>query len=223
VLLEPNHGHYDSTWIRRQYEGSSVEIGPDHVRWTPPSDRRHDRGGFTVPIGSGPGRAHAVTRVRTSFPTRGNEGLIERYAVTDDHGTVLGSFPSGHGATGSGLPQHVAGWYPPAVVQQAVEQAGLVWEDRDFGDDHAAVAAAFPGVVPHVRVLQGTTWARAGTCLAGGALFLTTGIGWLVADGGDRIVFPLSFVVLGALHTAAGIGSAPPVRRRLRDRAAATR
>jgi hypothetical protein len=71
-MFEPNHGHYDPRLIRRQYEGSSLEIGPDRARWVPPAFPPFHRGGFTVPIGGQPGQAHAVTRIRTAFtPRRG--------------------------------------------------------------------------------------------------------------------------------------------------------
>ena len=109
VMLEPNHGRYDPRLIRRQHEGSSLEIGPDRVRWVPPTFRAFSRGGFAVPIGGLLGQAHAVTRIRTAFPSRYSSGLIDRYVVSDAMGTVLGSFPACEGISGSMLPEHLAG------------------------------------------------------------------------------------------------------------------
>jgi hypothetical protein len=172
VMFEPNHGHYDPRLIRRQYEGSSLEIGPGLIRWAPPTYPAFHRGGFTVPIGGQPGQAHAVTRIRTAFPSRYSSGLIERYVVSHASGAVLGSFPSGQGISGSMLPEHLAGWYPTPAVQQAVEQAGLVWADRDFIGDVPALDAQFPGVVPHLRRVHRMAWMQSVVFFLCGAAFL---------------------------------------------------
>lgn len=221
VILEPNHGRYDSRLVRRHYEGSSVEIGPDRVRWVPPIHRAYDRGGFSVEIGRGPGQACAVTRVRTAFPSRSSDGLIDRYVVTDSGGTVLGSFPSGEGITDSALPQHQAGWYPVTTVQAAVEEAGLTWSDRDYIGDAPALATAFPGVVPHLRALHRLAWVQAGVYVLGGLTFLGMSVGWLVGasrfEGMQIIALAMSFL-LGLTLTALGALASPTVLRWMRRR-----
>ena len=217
-MLEPNHGHYDPRLIRRQYEGSSLEIGPVRIRWVPPTYRAFNRGGFTVPIGDQPGQAHAVTRIRTAFPSRYSSGLIDRYVVSDASGTVLGSFPSGEGISGSMLPEHLAGWYPAPAVQKAVEQAGLVWADRDFIGDAPALDAEFPGVVPHLRFLHRMAWVQSVAYVVGGVMFLAIGVRWLIADGWARFVFPVLLLAVGAEFLFVGVLASPSMMRHLRQR-----
>jgi hypothetical protein len=222
VMLEPNHGHYDPRLIRRQYEGSSIEIGPDRVRWVPPTYRPFHRGGFTVPIGEQPGQVHAVARIRTAFPSRYGSGLIDRYVVSDAIGTVLGSFPSGQGISGSMLPEHLAGWYPAPAVQKAVEQAGLVWADRDFIGDAPALDAEFPGVVPHLRGLHRMAWMQSVVVVICGVAFLAMGVTSLVRGSSLPAVF-FAFLVLlmvgiGAEGVFVGVLVSPPMMRYLRRR-----
>lgn len=218
ALLEPNHGRYDSKLIRRQYEGSSVEIGPDRISWTPPTYRWSNRGGFTASVGDQPGQAHAVIRIRTELPSRYATSVVARYAVTDAAGAILGSFPSGEGISGSSLPEHLAGWYPVTAAQKAVEQAGLVWEDRDFDGDASALEAAFPGVVPHLRVLHRLAWLQSVAYFVGGLVFLCMAIGWLVGGGSGRSVIPLAIAGAGVVSVFAGIPSSPPMMRHLHNR-----
>jgi hypothetical protein len=218
VLLEPNHGHYDAKLIRRQYEGSSLEIGPDRVAWTPPAYRWCNHGGFAVPIGDQPGQAHAVTKVRTGFPSRFNSGLIDRYVVTDSTGALLGSFPSGEGISGSSLPQHLAGWYPAPAVMEAVVQSGLVWDDQDFVGDAPALEAAFPGAVPHLRNLHRMMWVQSVVYALGGVAFLSMATAWVIGEGWVRFVFPLMLYFLGLELLFVGVLASPPMLRRLRQR-----
>ena len=221
-MLEPNHGHYDPRLIRRQYEGSSLEIGPDRVRWVPPTSRPFHRGGFTVPIGDRPGQVRAVARIRTAFPSRFGSGLIDRYVVSDATGAVLGSFPSGQGISGSMLPEHLAGWYAAPAVQNAVEQAGLVWADRDVIGDAPALDAEFPGVVPHLRVLHRIAWMQSVVYVVFGAAFLGTGVTGLVQGSAQPAVFfaflVLLIVAIGAGSVFVGVLVSPPVMRHLRRR-----
>lgn len=218
VLLEPNHGHYDAKLIRRQYEGSSVELGPDRVSWTPPTYRWYHHGGFSAPIGDQPGQAHTVTKVRTAFPSRFGSGLIDRYVVTDTTGAILGSFPSGEGISGSSLPQHLAGWYPAPVVMEAVEQAGLVWDDQDFVGDARGLDAAFPGAVPHLRGLHRMMWVQSAVYVICGVVFVTMATGWVIAEGWVRFVFPLMLYGLALELLFVGVLASPPMLRRLRAR-----
>jgi hypothetical protein len=218
VLLEPNHGHYDPTPIRRRYEGSSVEISPDRICWTPPASRWSHRDGFTVPVGDGPGQARAVTKVRTAFPSQFDVGLVDRYVVTDCDGTVLGSFPSGAGITGSALPEHAAGWYPVPVVRGAVEAAGLVWDDRDFVGDASTLDAAFPGAVKHLRALHRMAWVQSVLFVLFGLAFLAGGIAWIAAEGLVRFPFPFILILVGSLQLSVGVLSAPPMLRWVRSR-----
>jgi hypothetical protein len=217
VLLEPNHGHYDGLLIRRQYEGSSVEIGPARIAWTPPSYRWYRHGRFAVPIGEEPGQAHAVTKVRTAFPVRASPGIIERYIVTDTTRAVLGSFPSGEGISGSSLPEHQAGWYPAPAVQKAVQAAGLVWDDRDFVGDAPALDKEFHGAVPHVRGLHRMWWVQSASYVIGGCVFAGMATGSAVSDG-SSLGFSLMFYGLGLGFVVAGIFVSPPVMRRVRKR-----
>lgn len=211
VLLVPNVGHHDSPFVRRQYQGSTLEISSERVRWVAPAATAYARGGFDVPVGDGPGQARAVTRVQAAFPARSTEGVVDRYAVTDAAGAVLGSFPSGQGVTGSALPEHQAGWYPVAAVQAAVQEAGLLWDDRDFTGDTARLEHEFPGVIPHVRTLTLVAWFRALAYAAGGVVVLA--LPWIM-DGGMSPVIHAVTAVLGALTLAAGIGFTPPMMRR---------
>jgi hypothetical protein len=223
VLLEPNHGRYDSRVTRWRYAGSSVEIGPDDVCWTPPTHRGYHRGGFTVAIGAGPGQAHAVTKIQTAFPSRFDLGLVDQYVVTDSAGTVLGSFPSGFGLTDSALPEHGVGWYPVPVVRAAVEAAGLVWDDRDFLGDAAKLEAAFPGAVKHLRARHRMAWVQSVLYAVYGVAFLAGGVAWIVAEGLVRFPFPFILILVGSLALSVGVMSAPPMLRRARDRRAASR
>ncbi|MBO9553593.1 hypothetical protein [Cellulomonas sp.] len=221
VLLEPNHGRYDPTGVRRQYEGSSVQLGPDVVTWTPPSHRFYDRGGFSCPIGDHAGQAHRITRLRAAFPSRYSPGIVDRYVITDTAGTVLGSFPSGEGVTGSSLPEHQAGWYPATVVREAAGRAGLVWDERDFTGNATELQAAFPGVVPHARAMEINQWVQTTVYTTYGLLAFAGGVAWVVFGGYGRFVFPPILLCLGALLAWAGTTSSPPMLRRQRERPAA--
>ncbi len=157
VRLRPNVSRYDSALIRRLYEGSSLEIGTDRVRWVAPDRGKYARGSFDIPVGSEPGQAHAVTHVRTTAPTT-NEHFVDRYVVTDSTGRVLGSFPSGFGRTGSAAPEHWVGWYPQDAVQAATRDAGLEWADRDFAGDGRGLERAFPGAVSRLGQTRVLMW-----------------------------------------------------------------
>ncbi|GAA3801088.1 hypothetical protein [Cellulomonas soli] len=218
MLLTPNHGRYDGKLIRRRYEGSSVEIGAEGITWTPPSYRAYNHGRFSVTIGDLPGRAHAVTKIRTAFPSRSSAGEINRYVVTDTTGAILGSFPSGEGVTGSSLPEHVAGWYPMPAVRKAVEDAGLRWDDRDFTGDDKALDTAFPGAVPHLRTLHRAAWVQSLIYLVGGVVFVGMAVGWAADGGWGRFVFPVIVGLLGVEFLVVGTLAAPPVMRTVRQR-----
>ena len=216
MILAPNVGHYDEAFVRRQYEGSWLEISPERVRWVAPPASADARGGFDVPVGDGPGQARTITHVQAAFPARGTEGVVDRYAVTDASGAVLGSFPSGRGVSGSALPEHQAGWYPVTTVRAAAQEAGLTWADRDFTGDTAGLERELPGVMPHVRALTAVAWFRALAYAGGGIVLLA--LPWIAAPTSP--VFHVVTAVLGALVLAGGIGATPPAMRRLARRAA---
>ena len=217
MILAPNVGHHDSASVRRQYEGSWLEISPERVRWVAPAAAVPAGGGFDVPVGGEPGRARAITHVQAAFPARGAEGIVDRYAVTDATGAVLGSFPSGQGLTGSALPGHQAGWYPVTAVRAAVQEAGLIWAERDFTGDTAGLEREFPGVIAHVRALTVVAWSRALAYALGGVVLLA--LPWIAAPGGGTSpVFRGVTAVLGAITLAAGIGNTPPMMRRFAHR-----
>ena len=217
MILAPNVGHHDSPSVRRQYEGSWLEISPERVRWVAPAAAVPAGGGFGVPVGGEPGQARAITHVQAAFPARGTEGIVDRYAVTDAAGAVLGSFPSGQGLSGSGLPEHQAGWYPLTAVRAAALDAGLIWAERDFTGDAAGLEREFPGVIAHVRALTVVAWSRALAYALGGVVLLA--LPWIAASGaGTSPVFRAITAVLGVITLAAGIGNTPPVLRRLARR-----
>ena len=217
MILAPNVGHHDAPSVRRQYEGSWLEISPERVRWVAPAAAGPAGGGFDVPVGGGPGQARSVTHVQAAFPARGTEGIVDRYAVTDAAGAVLGSFPSGQGVSGSAMPEHQAGWYPVTAVRPAVQESGLMWAERDFTGDTAGLQREFPGVIAHVRALTVVAWSRALAYALGGVVLLA--LPWVAAPGGGTSpVLRVVSAVLGVITLAAGIGNAPPVMRRIAHR-----
>ncbi|WP_203757431.1 hypothetical protein [Cellulomonas chitinilytica] len=219
MILEPHHGRYDSPRTRRAYDGSSVEIGPDRVRWVPPTHRPDEHPAFDLPVGDRPGEAHAVVRVHAAFPTRYDDGLVTTYVVTDTGGTPLGSFPSGEGSTGSALPQHPPGWYPAPVVRDAAERAGLAWDDQDLVGRTGELAATFPGSVPHLRLWQVMAWVQGIAYLAMSLVCLVVALLWVaLGEGSDRVVLPLAFGFFAVATAGLALMFFPPWVRSARRR-----
>ncbi|WP_028046839.1 hypothetical protein [Cellulomonas sp. URHE0023] len=218
MLLTPNVGRFDATWLRRQYEGTSLAVGPERITWAAPSYVAFRRGGFDLAVGDKPGQARTVTHIRTMFPSQFSPGLIDRYLVTDISGTVLGAFPSGFGETGSALPEHFAGWYPVAAVKSAVEAAGMRWEDRNYIGNAPDLERDFPGVVPKVRGRHAMVWGLTLTYCIAGAVFIV--LPWVARpeSGHAPIVFILLAELLGAWLLFVGVTATPAVMRRRRER-----
>ena len=221
VLLQPNHGRYDPKHLRWQYEGSSLEISSKTITWTPPTHRPYNRAGFSVPVGSTSGQAHTMTRVQARFPSRFDSGIVDQYVVTDSAGGVLGWFPSGWGKSGSAVPEHLKGWYPPQSVRTACHEAGLVYLERDFGSDGAALDTEFPSVAPHVRRLQRLLLGQCVVYIVVGALLIGLAVALATSpDVPGRFVVMLIPLAAGVLNLLGGVVLSPWGQRRATARRA---
>jgi hypothetical protein len=210
--LSPKTSRWDNERRRRSYEGSSITARDGRLTWVPTNEHLADA--WSLTIGSATGQATKVVHVYGLIvPAAYSGGIyLDRYAVLDGDGRLLGWFPSG--VEGRAIDANEA-WYRWTDIERLAESAGLAFI-QDQVDAPQEVIGRYPGLYAQAKTAWWLSYLNTVVYVPMGLFVMVLAFHDRPLPGAGPFSWFMSFFVFGfgAMVLGVGVLVYPTIRRR---------